>query len=156
MGCSTFVCKMQTVIIDSQYTISIYNHLHLKASRPLSIWSTTTHIIWVMNDVCPSYFGASDRQLPVYTFITLPLTYMACLPDLFESSSFSSISMTYHTQFSKSPPFEAGQSRELCSWTHGFMQHDRCHWSRFAFRIACSCHDLYGINDLNFVSKFFL
>jgi len=36
IGSSTIVCKMHTVIIDSQYIISMCNHLHPKPLRSLS------------------------------------------------------------------------------------------------------------------------
>jgi hypothetical protein len=49
--CSTIVPKMHIIIIGSQYTVSMYHHLNPKALSPPSIWATTRHIIWVMNDV---------------------------------------------------------------------------------------------------------
>jgi len=123
IGCLTIVHIMETVSLDRQFIVSMDNNFHPTASRPPSCWFTTVHSIWAMNDVGPSRFRGFGRQFPAYRSIHKLLTYMARLPHQSGSSSFSSISMTYDKQFSKSRPCAAGLSRELCSWMNGFMQH---------------------------------
>ena len=60
--CSTIVHKMHIIFIGSQYTVSTYYYLHLKALRPLSFIPTTIHIIWMMNDVSASRFCTFSWQ----------------------------------------------------------------------------------------------
>jgi len=62
IGCSTIVHRMQAVIIDSQYIVSMYNHMYPQASRPLSFWATSTHVIWMMNEVGELHFSALGWQ----------------------------------------------------------------------------------------------
>jgi hypothetical protein len=70
------------------------------------------------------------------------------------SSSFSSISMTYHKQFQISQPCAPDLCGKLCSWIHGWIQHDGCHSYRFVIRTDRSFYDTYDITHLNFVSIF--
>ena len=42
---------MHRVVVGSQWIISIYKHLHPKASKPLNFWSTTRQVIWARNEV---------------------------------------------------------------------------------------------------------
>ena len=52
-GCSTNEHKMQTVFIDSQYIVSMYQDMHPNALRPLSFWAPSIYVIWAMNDIDP-------------------------------------------------------------------------------------------------------
>jgi len=61
--CSTILQKMHTVIIGSQYTVSIYYRLNPRPSWHLSFWGTTMQIICMMNDVEPSCFRSFGQQL---------------------------------------------------------------------------------------------
>jgi len=63
IGCSTIVCKIDQVIIGSQYMVSLYIHLHPKASWLVNFWSNTIISIWAMNEGSPSWFSAFGRQL---------------------------------------------------------------------------------------------
>jgi len=69
IGCSSFAHTMHIAIIDSQYIISMYNHFHPKASRPLCFWATTTLNIWAMNDVGLSHCSAFGCQFKAYRTI---------------------------------------------------------------------------------------
>jgi len=60
--CSTIVHKMHIIFIGSQYTVSLYSHLHPKALRHLSFWATTINVIWMMNDISPLRYRAFGRQ----------------------------------------------------------------------------------------------
>jgi hypothetical protein len=64
------------------------------------------------------------------------------------------ISMMYHKQFQISQPCAPGLCRELCSWIHGWIQHNGCHSDWFIMCTDCSFHDTYDITHLNFVSTF--
>jgi len=119
--CSTIVPKMDTVIIDSQCIVSMYYHVNPYRSMPLSFRATTIQVFWTKNDVGTPRFSAFRQQFTAYWSIQQFLRYIAWLPYLSWSSSFSSISMTYQKQFSKSGPCAPGLSRELCSWMHGWM-----------------------------------
>jgi len=55
--------KMHTVIIASQWIVSMDRHLHPNASKRLHFGSTTGHMIWVMIDVCQSCYSAFGQQL---------------------------------------------------------------------------------------------
>ena len=65
IGCATIVRKMYKVYSGSQYSISMYYYLHPKASCPLSVWATTIHIIWMMNDVGVWRFSIFGQQFMV-------------------------------------------------------------------------------------------
>jgi hypothetical protein len=44
-------------------------HLHPKASKPLNLWSTTRHVIWVINDIGRLCYSAFGQQLTACRFI---------------------------------------------------------------------------------------
>ena len=113
--CSTIIHKMHIAIDNTQYIVSMYTRLHRKASRSLSFWATTLHLFWVMNGVGPSCFSTFGWQLTACSSTQLFLIYIARHVHFTISSSFSSISMTYHKQISKSQPCVAGLSWELYS-----------------------------------------
>ena len=50
----------------------MYKHYHPNASKPLNFWSTTRHILWVINEVGPSRSSAFGRQLTAYKYTHLP------------------------------------------------------------------------------------
>ena len=154
IGCSTIVRIMKTVIIDCQYIVSMYNHLHSKASRHISFWSTTIHVICAMNDIGPSQFSTSGREYTAYRFMHSFLTSMAQLSPISISSSLSSISMTYLKQFSKSRTCAASLSKKFCGSIHGLMQCDGCDSSGFGLRNDRIFYDSYDITNLNYVSTF--
>ena len=54
-------------------------------------------------------------------FVSLVLENIARLSHDSLSSSFTSLSMTYHMQFQISQPCAPGLCGELCSWLHGWM-----------------------------------
>jgi len=62
--------------------------------------------------------------------------------------------MTYHKQFQISQPSAPGLYSELCSWIHGWIQHDGCPSDWFVMRTDRSFHDTYDITHPNFVSTF--
>jgi len=112
------------------------------------------HAIWVRNDVALSHSRAFGRQFTACRTFHLFLVNIARLPHLSLSSSFSSISMTYHKQFQISQPCARGLCGELCSWIHGWMQHDGRRSDWFVLSTDCSFYDTYDITHLNFVSMF--
>jgi len=69
VGAQQLYLKMHIVIIGSQSIISMYQHLNPNASKPLNFWSTTRHIIWVIDDVGPSRSTAFGRQLTAYNSV---------------------------------------------------------------------------------------
>jgi len=143
-----------TVIIPNQYSVSMYCQWHLEALWPLHFWSTTIHVIWVMDDVALSNSRALGWQLMACWSFHLFLINIAQLPQLSSSSSVFSISMTYHKQFETSQPRAPGLCGELCSWMHGWMHHDGRHSDRLVLNTDRSFYDMYVITHLNFVSKF--
>jgi len=144
----------QIIIINNQRISSMYDHLHPEPSCPLNFRTTTIHVIWMMDDVASAHSRAYGWQFQVCWFLHWFLINIAWLPHLSWSSSFSSISMTYHKQFSKSQPCAPGLSRELCIWTNGWMQHDGCHTERFVLCTDQSFYNLYDITHLKFISPF--
>ena len=153
-GCSTIAPKLHNTIIDIQYIVSMYIHFHPNTSMTLCFWAATIHGIWAMLDIGPLRFSAFGRQFIAYRSIYQFLIYLARLVHLSLSSSFSSISMTYHKQFSKSRPGAAVLGGELCSWMHARMPHDSHQSSGFRLRIDHYFYDSYDSIDLNFVSTF--
>jgi len=139
---------MDTVIIDFQYIISMYKHLNPKSSRPLIVCSTTIHVIHEINAVVLSRSGAYCHHFTAYGTWEEFLIYIARLPHISLSGSFSSISMTYTKQFSKSRPCAPGLGGELCSCMHEGMHHDGRHSSQFAFHFHLSIYDSYDITEL--------
>jgi len=142
--------KIHTVIIYTQYTMWMYNHLRPQALRHLTFWATTIHVICRINVVAPSQFSAFRPQFRVYGSTSQFWTYRARNTELSSSSLFSSISMTYHKQFSKPRPCAAVLIGVVCRWLHGLMQHDGCHSSGFTLNTDCTSHDSYDTADLNF------
>jgi len=152
VGAQQLYVKMHIVVIGSQWIISMYKHLHPNASKPLNFWSSTWHIIWVINDVGPSHSSAFGWQLTAYTSVHSFLIYLALLPHLLSCSSFSAISITYHKQFSTSRLCAPGLCSELCSWIHDRMQQNGRHSFNFVLRFDRCIYD--DITDLYFVSEF--
>jgi hypothetical protein len=66
---STILHTTHSVIIDNQHTVSIYSHFHPITSRPLSVWATTIHCIWIGNDKGSSHISAFSLQFMAYTSI---------------------------------------------------------------------------------------
>jgi len=66
LGAYQLYVKMHIAVIGSQEIVSMYKHLHPNASKLLNFWSTTRHIIWVLNDIGPSWSSAFGQKLTVY------------------------------------------------------------------------------------------
>jgi len=145
---------MQRIIqmFDIQYCICMYYRLHPGGFLRLTFRSTNIYAIWVWNDVALSHARAFGWQLLACRSFHYFLMNIAQLPHLSLFSSFSSISMMYNKQFQISPSCAAGLCGELCSWIHGWMQHDCCHSDQFVRRTDSSFHDTDDISHLNFVS----
>jgi len=139
---------------DIHYCVCIYYRLHPGVLLPLNFWSTGIYAIWVRNDVALSHSCAFGRQLTACELFNYFLVNIARLPHNFLSSSFSSISMTYHKQFQRSQPCAPGLCRKLCSWIHGWIWHDGCRLDWFVMRPDRSSYDTYDITHLNFVITF--
>lgn len=86
--------KLPTVVIDSKYIISMYNHLHWKASQFLNFWSTTVLIISTIYDTGLPRSNTLVRHFNVCRPIYYFLQYTAWLSQVSSSSYFSSISIT--------------------------------------------------------------
>jgi len=106
------------LIIDLQYCICMYYRLHPGVLLPLNFWSTGSYTISVRNDLALSHSRAIGRQLTACRSFHQFLVNIARLPHHSLSSSFTSISMTYHKQFQISQPSAPGLCGELCSWIH--------------------------------------
>jgi len=141
-------------IFDIQYCVCMYYCLHPGVLLPLTFWSTAIYAIWVWNDVALLHSRAVGRQWTSCRSFHSFWVNIARLPHPSLSSSFSSISMTYHKQFQISQSCAPGLCGGLCSWIHGWMQHDGCHSDRFVWRTDRSFHDMYAITHLNYVSSF--
>ena len=128
--------------------------LHPKALGRLNVWSTDAHDLWVMDNVALSPSSAFSWQFTACRFIHSFFINIVQLPHFALCSSFSSIFMTYHKQFSKYSLCAPGLNAEWCSWIYGWMRHDGGHSYRFALRVDRSSSDWYAIADSNFVSKF--
>jgi len=132
----------------------MHTQLHPKALWHLNVWSTNAHDLWVMDDVVLSHSSTFSWQFTACRSIHSFFINIAQLPHFALCSSFSSIFMTYHKQFSKCSLCAPGLNAEWRSWMYGWMQHDGGHSYRFALRFDRSCSDWYAITDSNFVSKF--
>jgi len=121
----------------------MYYRMHPEALWPLNFWSTTIHMVWVMYDLALYHSHAFNRQFTACRLSHQFVINTAQLAHLSSSSSFSSISMTYHRHFSQSQSCAPGLSGELCCWMRGLMQHDGHHSDRFVLSCDCSCYDLY-------------
>ena len=132
----------------------MYKRLHPKASKVLNFGSTTRQVIRVMNDVVISRYSPFGRHLTRCGSIHLFFIYIAQLPHFSSSSSFSAISMTYHTRYSKSRQSTPGLRSELGSWIHERLQHDDRVSSWFALCSDRSIFDSYDSTDLSFVGEF--
>jgi len=121
------VVQMDICIIDNQFILSAYYYLHPDALWPLTIWFPTTCMIWAIYDVAILHSSTFSRQFGACRSNHHFLINIAWVSHHSWVSSFSSICITYHEQFSKSRPCEPGLRGELCSWMHGGMQHDGCH-----------------------------
>jgi len=136
IGCATIARKMHIVIIESQYIVSMYNHLHPKASTPPCFWATTTQDIWEMNDVVSSCHSRFGWQLTAYTSIHWFWIYIALRLHLSLYSSFSPLSMTYHKQWSKSETMCTTAERRVMQldtrinapWRLSFIRVHIAHW----------------------------
>jgi len=118
--------KMHTVIIDSQWIMSKYNHLNPKASRPRDFWCSTIRIIVAIDVDDLSCYSPLGGWFSEYISIHYSLTYIARLPQLSSSSSFCLCSQPYHKQFWKSRWCARGLYGQVCSWMHLWMEHDGC------------------------------
>jgi len=141
-------------ILDLQYCVCMYYHLHLGALLHRKFWSTAIHTIWVRDDMAGSHYRAFGRQFAAYRLSQQFLVYIAQLLRFSISSSFSSISMTYHKQFQISQPCAWGLCGERCGWIHWWMWHDGRRLDRFVMITDCSFYDMYDITHLHFVSIF--
>jgi hypothetical protein len=142
------------MIIDTQWIVSIYDHLHPEPSWCRNFRTTTMSDIWVMDEAARAHSWAFDWQFMECRYQSSCGTFIARLLRLSWSSSFSSISMTYHKQFSKSQSCAPGGSGELCSWTQGWIQHDGHHTDRFISLTDRFFYNAYDIMYLNFISQF--
>ena len=115
---------------------------------------SASHVIWVRNDVDQSHSRAFGREFTACRTCHSFVVNIARLAHLSLSSSFSSISKTYHTRFQISQPCARGLCGELCSWIHGWMQHDGRRSDWFVLSTDRSFYDTYDITYLNFVSIF--
>jgi len=152
--CSIIVVPMYICIVDNQYILSGYYYLHPDALTPLTIWFTTTCVIWAMKDMAMLRSSTFGRQFVACWSSHYFLINIAWVSHHSWSSSFSSISMTYHKQSSQSRPCGPGLSRVWCSWMHAGMQHDGCHAYRFTLHFERSFYDLYVFTYLTVVGKF--
>jgi len=118
-------------IIDIQYCVCGYYHLHPGSLLPLNFWSTSIHIFWVRDDVAPSQLCAFRWQFTAWRSFHMFSVNIARLPHIASCSSFSSISLTYHKRFQISQPCAPGLCGELCSRPRGWIQLDRRHSVRF-------------------------
>jgi len=151
---SIIVVQMYICIIDNQYILSAYYYLHPNALSPLTIWFTTTCVIWAISDIAILRSSAFRWQFAVCRSSHYLSINIAWVSHHSRSSSFSSISVTYHKQNSTSWPCGPGLSGELCSWMCGGMQQDSCHAYRFILRFDRSFYDLYDTTYLKVVGKF--
>jgi len=151
---SIIVVQMYICIIDNQYILSVYYYLHPDALSPLTIGFTSTCVIWAINDVALLCCSAFGQQFAVCKSNNPFSINIAWLSHLSWSSSFFSISMSYHKKFLKSWPCGPGLSRDLCNWMHGGMQHDGYHAYRFVICSHRSFYDSYYITYLKVVCKF--
>jgi len=142
------------LIIDIQNCVCMYYRLHPAVLLPLNFWSTAIYAIWVGDDVALSFSHTFGRQLTVCRSVHSFLVNIARLPHHSLSSSFFSISMTYHKQFQLSQPCAPGLCGDLCSSIHTWIYHDSCPSDQFVMRTDHSFYDTYNITHLNFVSTF--
>ena len=106
-------------IIEIHHCVLKYYRMHQEAWLPLNFWSTDVHAIWVRDDVGKLQSCAFGRKLTACRTFHQFLVNIVRLPHLFSSSSFFSISMTYHMQCEISQPCTWSLCGELCSWKHG-------------------------------------
>jgi len=66
VGAQQLYVKLYIVVIGSQWIVSIHKPLDPNASKPPNFWSTTQHIIWLINGIGPSCSSAVGRQLAAY------------------------------------------------------------------------------------------
>jgi len=151
---SILVVQVYNWIIDNRYILSAYYYLHPDALLPLTIWQTTTCVICALNNVAILHSSAVGWQFAACRSSHYLLINIAWVSHHSWSSSFSSISMTYHKQFPKPRPCGQALSGELCSWMHEGLQHDGCHACRFVLHFDRSFYDLYDITYLKVVGEF--
>jgi len=96
-----FCTNNHIVIIDSQFIIFLNTELHPKALWRLNVWSTDAHDLWAMDNIALSHSSAFSWQFTACRSIHSFLINIAKLPHFALCSSFSSIFLTYHKQFSK-------------------------------------------------------
>jgi len=121
-----------------------------------NVWSTDAHDLWAMDNVALSHSSAFSWQFTTCRSIHSFFINIAQLPHFALCSSFSSIFMTYHKQFSKCSLCAPGLNAEWRSWMYGWMHHNGGHSYRFALHIDRSFYHWYAITDSNFVSQFCL
>jgi len=139
------------LIIDIQHCISEYYHLHPGSLLHHNFWSTSIQGIWARNEMALLHSCAFGRQFVARRFFHLFWVNTARLRHRCSSSFFCSMSMTYHKQFQLSQPCAPGLCWALCSWMHGWLQHNGQHSDRFLLGTDHSSYDSSDITHLNFV-----
>jgi len=139
---------------DIQHCVCKYYHSHPGALLPLNFWSTAVHTIWVRHDIARSYSSAFCQQFTACRSVHYFLVNIARLSHLSSRSFFFSISMTCCKQFQLSQWCAQDLWVDLCSWIHGWMQHDSCHVDRFIMSTDHTLYDTYIITYLNVGSIF--
>jgi len=126
------------------------------ASQLTSIYNQKSLVLWAMDNVVLWHYSAFSWQFTACRSIHWLFINIAQLADFPISSSISSISMTYHKQFSKCWLCAPGLNAEWGSWMNGWMQQNGGHSYRFVLRIDRSIYDSYAITKWIFVSKIYL
>jgi len=150
----TLYAMNHILLMDIQYCVCRNYHLHPGSKLPLNFWSTSIHIIWLWDDMSLSHSSAFGLQFLAHKSFHKFSVKRTLPPHAFPSSSFPSISMTYHKQFQISRPCAPGLWGKVCSWLYGYMQHNSHHSDRIVMGTVPSFSDLYDITHLNFVRIF--
>jgi len=111
----------QWTTIDNEWIVSMYDHLHPESSWPLNFRTTTIHVISVMDDEASEHSHTFGRQFKLCWFSRYLLINIARIPHLSWSGSFSSISMTYHKQFSN-----LNHVHQVCAESYAVGRMDEC------------------------------
>jgi hypothetical protein len=141
-------------IIDKQYCVSEYYHLHPGALLCLHFWSMSIHVFWARSEVALSHSCAFSLQLLACRSFNYVLINIARHPHGSSSCSFFLISMTYHKHLHIFHPCAPGQWGELCSWRHGWMQYNGRHTDRVVLWTDHAFDNLYCCSHLHFVCTF--
>jgi hypothetical protein len=114
------------LIIDIHYCVCMYYRLYPGVLLPLNFWSTAIYATWVRNDVALSHSCSFALQLTACRSYPQFLVNIARLSHHSLSSTFSSTSMMNHKRFQITQRCAPCLCGELCSWIHGWIQHDGC------------------------------